>query len=115
MEQELLSNLCTILSDFQAHWEDEDNYYISDRGTFNLHNICSALCHFYIDHHASLDAIQQQALFDLVEKELCSDSKTSAIIAEEFLQVIAALDAGNSAQTYLGSNSASICVPPVDP
>lgn len=100
-EQQLLDTMIVIIPAFQAHWEDEDNYYISDRGTFNLHNVCTALAHFYIDHAATLSAEQQQALFDCVEKNV-TVAETADAIHHGFIEAIALTPCAETAATCMG-------------
>ncbi len=112
-QQAFLNALCTLLPAFQTHWEDEDNYYVSDRGEFNCHNVCSALAHFYIDHGQNLDDSVQTALFTLLENEIIhavAEAKNDdgidgnelfTAISQTFIPAIAQTEAGAHAANYM--------------
>ncbi len=101
-QQALLDQLTALLPHFKEHWEDEDNYYISDRGTFNLHNVCSALSHFYIDNADGIEDDVQQSLFSLLEESFGADSESAATISESFIDRIAHTEMGEKAAAFMG-------------
>jgi hypothetical protein len=58
----LIDRLVALFPDFRAYWDDTENCYRDDDGSFTLHGVFAEFTSFYRERHARLPADRVAAL-----------------------------------------------------
>lgn len=108
-KEALFAYLVDHFPEFNKQWESEDNYNISDNGSFTAAGLCAEFSQYYIDEFGSIDQRCKESLFRMIEW-LLSEAKEggelvglSNCIKSCFLENISQTEAGEISKVLMGS------------
>lgn len=104
----LFSYLIENFSGFKMQWESEDNYNISDDGTFTVAGLCAEFSQYYIDEFGTIRQQHKEHLFNKIE-ELLSNSgprdDLSNCLKSCFIENISQTEAGELSKGFMGNKT----------
>jgi hypothetical protein len=108
--KELLENLVQIAPEFQSAWNNEDNLFIDEDGSFSVHGVFAEFSSFIRDNFGLLDENRRKKLFDYIEKcvttDIHSENGVSNAACTCFLENLAGEGVlSNTILKYLGVES----------
>lgn len=62
-KETLLSYFIKSFPDFREQWESENNYNITEDGTFTVAGLCAEFSQYYIDEYSLIDQRQKSENF----------------------------------------------------
>jgi hypothetical protein len=71
--KELLENLVQIAPEFLSAWDNEDNLFIDEDGSFSVHGVFTEFSSFIRDNFGLLDENRRKKLFDYIEECVNTD------------------------------------------
>lgn len=108
--KELLENLVQIAPEFLSVWNNEDNLFIDEDGSFSVHGVFAEFSSFICDNFGLLDENRRKKLFDYIEEcantDIHSENGVSNAASTCFLENLAGEGAlSNTILKYLGVES----------
>jgi hypothetical protein len=91
--KELLENLVQIAPEFLSVWNNEENLFIDEDGSFSVYGVFTEFSSFIRDNFGLLDENRRKKLFDYIEKcvntHIHSDVGVSNAACTSFLENLA--------------------------
>jgi hypothetical protein len=108
--KELLENLVQIAPEFLSAWNNEDNLFINEDGSFSVHGVFTEFSSFIRDNFGHLDEKRRKKLFDYIEEcvstDIHSENGVSNAACTCFLENLAGEGTlSNTILKYLGVES----------
>ena len=108
--KELLENIIQIAPEFLSAWNNEDNLFIEENGSFSFHGVFAEFSSFIRDNFGLLDENRRKKLFDYIEEcvstDIHSENGVSNAACTCFLENLAGEGAlSNMILKYLGVES----------
>jgi hypothetical protein len=106
----LLENLVQIAPEFLSVWDNENNLFIDEDGSFSVHGVFTEYSSFIRDNFGLLDENRRKKLFDYIEEcvttDIHSEIGVSNAVCTCFLQNLAGEGTlSNTILNYLGVES----------
>jgi len=108
--KELLENLVRITPEFLSAWNNEDNLFINEDGSFSVHGVFAEFSSFIRNNFSLLDENRRKKLFDYIEQcvntDIHSENGVSNAACTCFLENLAGEGAlSDTILKYLGVQS----------
>ena len=108
--KELLENLVQVAPEFLSAWNNADNLFIDEDGSFSVHGVFAEFSSFIRDNFGLLDENRRKKLFDYIEEcvttDIHSESGVSNAACTCFLENLGGEGAlSNTILKYLGVES----------
>jgi hypothetical protein len=100
---ELRDLLCKIVPTYRTHWEDSDNPYISEDGTFSFHGVMIDFTQYFGRSIDTFSEKQMREIGDLINAAVADDSPLENAVSTCLLEHLRQIKASKKLAPFLSS------------